>query len=69
MGNRCNIKTFYLSYIKVNNIYKLVIKYIEFVGIFIYENSSPNITDVDALKCRYQLGLETLLAYTLNYEY
>jgi len=67
--NKCDAKTFYLSCFKVYNSYELVIKYIEFIRIFIYEDSLPKITDIDALKCRYQLGLETLLAYTFNNEY
>jgi len=67
--NKCGAKTFYWSYFKVNNNYELVIKYIEFIKIFIYEDSLPKLTDIDALKCRYQLGLETLLAYTFNNEY
>jgi hypothetical protein len=46
-----------------------VIKYREFTRIFVDENDLLKKTDVDALKCRYQLGLETLLVYTLNYEY
>jgi hypothetical protein len=46
-----------------------VIKYREFTGIFVDENDLLKKTDVDALKCRDQLGLDTLLVYTLNYEY
>jgi len=44
-------------------------KYVEFAMITEDENHYLNTTDVDAWKCRYQLGLETLLAYTVNYEY
>jgi len=46
-----------------------VIKYIEFAVISVDENNFLDITDVDALKCGYQLGLETLLAHTFNNEY
>jgi len=48
MVNRFITKTFYLSCFKVNNICKLVIKYIEFTGIFVDENNFPKTTDIDA---------------------
>jgi len=39
-GNRGNIiKPLYLSFLEVNNIYKLGIEYVEFMRIFIYENN------------------------------
>jgi len=44
-------------------------KYSEFVMVFKYENNIFYKIDIDAWKCRYQLGLETLLAYTVNYGY
>jgi len=53
----------------VDNISKLGIKYSELIGIFNSEGNSLILTDVDALKYRYQKGLETLLVYTINDEY
>jgi len=69
MDFRLIVKFFYLSYLEINNIYTLVIKYREFVRIFKNKNNLLQLTDVDAWKCRERKGLETLLAYTLNYEY
>ena len=48
---------------------KLVIKYFEFISIFNYESSMLKKTDVEALKYGYQIGLETLVVHTINYEY
>lgn len=61
--------TFTLSFYKVSNICKLVIKYKEFAGIFKCESNLLIKTDIDAWKCGYRLGLETLLAHTVNDEY
>jgi len=58
-----------LNFYKINIICKLVIKYRKFTRNSLYEGSLFIKIDIDALKCRYQLGLETLLAYTVNYEY
>jgi len=54
---------------KVCKSYKLVIKYFEFIIIFNDASSKLNITDIDTLKYGYQIGLDTLLVHTINYEY
>jgi len=46
-----------------------VIKYFEFVNIFIYESYILLKIDIEALKYGYQIGLETLVVHTINYEY
>jgi hypothetical protein len=46
-----------------------VIKYNEFIIIIKYENILLSNNDVDALKYNYQIGLDTLLVYTIKYEY
>lgn len=51
------------------NICKLVIKYFKFTSILDGENSILNKTDIDTLKYGYQIGLDTLLVHTINYEY
>jgi hypothetical protein len=58
-----------LSFNYVNNICKLVIKYSEFIIIFKSENNLLFITDIEALKYGYQIGLDTLVVHTINYEY
>jgi len=62
-------KTFFLSFFEVDNIYKLVIKYSEFVGITKSENDLLLKTDVEAWKRGYQIGLGTLVVHALNDEY
>jgi len=69
MIKQVKYNTLFLSFYKVSNIYKLVMKYIEFVGIFKSESNLLIKTDIDAWKCGYRLGLETLLAHTVNDEY
>jgi len=46
-----------------------VIKYYEFVIIIKYENILLFKNDIDALKYNYRIGLDTLLVYTIKYEY
>jgi len=46
-----------------------VIKYNEFIIIFKYEDILLIKNDVDALKYKYRIGLDTLLVYTVKYEY
>jgi len=46
-----------------------VIKYNEFIVIIKYEDILLIKNDVDALKYKYQIGLDTLLVYTIKYEY
>ena len=46
-----------------------MIKYNEFVIIPKGESNILVKTDIEAWKYRYQIGLGTLVAYTLNYEY
>jgi len=47
-----------------------VIKYLELVIIFKYENKIfKKKIDIEALKHSYQIGLDTLLVYAINYEY
>jgi len=58
-----------LNFFKVNNIYKLVIKYCELIIIFNYKNSLLNKINIEALKHGYQKGLGTLLVHAINYEY
>jgi len=64
-----NYKTFFLSFKEVDNIYKLVIKYSEFIGITRSESGLLLKSDVDARKYRYLIGLGTLVVYTINDEY
>jgi len=46
-----------------------VIKYNKLIVILGSENDILFKTDIEAWKYRYQIGLGTLVAYTLNYEY
>ena len=46
-----------------------MIKYNEFIIIIKYENILLIKNDVDALKYKYRIGLDTLLVYTVKYEY
>jgi hypothetical protein len=46
-----------------------VIKYNEFIIIFNYEDVLLILNDVDTLKYNYRIGLDTLLVYTIKYEY
>jgi len=46
-----------------------VIKYNEFIIIIKYENILLIVNDIDALKYKYRIGLDTLLVYTIKYEY
>jgi len=46
-----------------------VIKYNEFIIIIKYEDILLIKNDVDALKYNYRIGLDTLLVYTIKYEY
>jgi len=46
-----------------------VIKYIEFIGMIKYENILLLKNDIEVLKYNYQIGLDTLLVYTIKYEY
>jgi len=46
-----------------------VIKYNEFIVIIKYENILLIKNDVDTLKYKYRIGLDTLLVYTIKYEY
>ena len=43
-----------------------MIKYNEFIIITKYENILLIKNDIDALKYKYRIGLDTLLVYTLN---
>jgi len=46
-----------------------VIKYFEFTITFNGGSSTLIKTDIETSKYRYQIGLDTLLVYTINYEY
>jgi len=46
-----------------------VIKYNEFIIIILYENILLIINDIETLKYDYRIGLDTLLVYTIKYEY
>ena len=46
-----------------------MIKYFKFTSIFYGENSILIKTDIETLKYGYQIGLDTLLVHTINYEY
>lgn len=46
-----------------------MIKYEELVAIFLSENCLQIKNDTETLKYRNRIGLDTLLVYTLNYEY
>ena len=46
-----------------------MIKYNEFIIIIFYKNILLIINNIEALKCNYQIGLDTLLVYTIKYEY
>jgi hypothetical protein len=46
-----------------------VIKYNEFIIMFNYEDILLIKNDVDTLKYNYRIGLDTLLVYTIKYEY
>jgi len=46
-----------------------VIKYNEFISILKSENNILNKTDIETLKYRDPIGLDTLVVYTINYEY
>jgi len=46
-----------------------VIKYIEFISIIKYEGILLLKNDIDVLKYKYRIGLDTLLVYTIKYEY
>jgi len=46
-----------------------VIKYFEFIIFFNDESNKLIKTDVETLKYGYQIGLDTLLVHTINYEY
>jgi len=46
-----------------------VIKYNEFIIIIKYEDILLIKNDIDALKYNYRIGLDTLLVYTIKYEY
>lgn len=70
MDNQDYKKYFFVRFfIKYKNIYKQVIKYNEFIIIIKYENILLIINDVDTLKYNYRIGLDTLLVYTIKYEY
>jgi len=44
-------------------------KYIEFIIIINYENILLLKNDIEVLKYNYRIGLDTLLVYTVKYEY
>ena len=46
-----------------------MIKYNEFIIIIKYKDILLIKNDVDALKYNYRIGLDTLLVYTIKYEY
>jgi len=46
-----------------------VIKYNEFISIIKYEDILLIYNDVETLKYKYRIGLDTLLVYTIKYEY
>ena len=46
-----------------------MIKYNEFIGIIKYKNILLINNDIDTLKYNYRIGLDTLLVYTIKYEY
>jgi len=60
---------FYWSCKNVHYIYRLVIKYCEFIGRFNGEDSVLFTTDAETWKHGYRKGLDTLLVRALNYEY
>ena len=63
------MKTVNLSFLEVSNTYKIAIKCNQFIRVTISEGNLLYQTDVEAWKCSYRIGLETLVVYTLNYEY
>ena len=46
-----------------------MIKYNEFIIIIFYEDILLIIYDIETLKYNYRIGLDTLLVYTIKYEY
>jgi len=46
-----------------------VIKYSKFIIIINYENILLIKSDVETLKYKYRIGLDTLVVYTIKYEY
>jgi len=54
---------------EVGYIYRLVIKYCEFIGRINGESNLLFLTDAETLKLGYRKGLDTLLVRALNYEY
>jgi len=46
-----------------------VIKYSKFIIIIDYENILLILSDIETLKYNYQIGLDTLVVYTIKYEY
>jgi len=46
-----------------------VIKYSKFIIIINYEDILLILSDVETLKYNYQIGLDTLVVYTIKYEY
>ena len=46
-----------------------MIKYIESIGIIKYEGILLPKNDIEVLKYNYRIGLDTLLVYTVKYEY
>ena len=46
-----------------------MIKYIEFISIIKYEGILLLKNDAEVLKYKYRIGLDTLLVYTIKYEY
>jgi len=46
-----------------------VIKYIEFISNTKYKNILLIKNDIETLKYNYRIGLDTLLVYTVKYEY
>jgi len=46
-----------------------VIKYSKFISIIKYEDILLLKNDIETLKYNYRIGLDTLLVYTIKYEY
>jgi len=46
-----------------------VIKYNEFIIIIKFEDILLILNDIESLKYKYQIGLDTLLVYTVKHEY
>ncbi len=58
-----------LSAVEVGGIRGVAVKCLDITKNSDCEGSSPTVTDVEARKCGYQTGLDTLVVHTVNDEY